>query len=103
MTYQQLIYAVDDRVATITLNRPDRMNALSETLVDELIAALGAADLDPEIRVVMIKGAGGKAFSAGYDIKESLDKPKRSLVEWRARLQKDIRFTYSVWDCAKPV
>jgi enoyl-CoA hydratase len=103
MSYEQLIYAVDDRVATITLNRPDRMNALSETLVGELMEAVAAADRDPEVRVVMIKGAGGKAFSAGYDIKESLEKPKRGLAEWRARLQKDIRFTYSVWDCSKPV
>src|SRR5215468_2491293 len=101
MSYEQLIYAVEDRVATITLNRPERMNALSETLVGELMEAVAAADRDPEVRVVMIKGAGGKAFSAGYDIKESLEKPKRGLAEWRARLQKDIRFTYSVWDCSK--
>jgi enoyl-CoA hydratase/carnithine racemase len=103
MSYEQLTYDVEDRVATITLNRPERMNALSEKLVDELIAAVAAADRDPEVRVVMIKAAGGKAFSAGYDIKESLDKPRRGLPEWRARMQKDIRFTYSVWDCSKPV
>src|SRR5262245_30746103 len=103
MSYEQLIYGVDDRVATITLNRPNHMNALSEKLVGELIDAVGAADRDPEVRVVMIKAAGGKAFSAGYDIKESLEKPRRDLPTWRARMQKDIRFTYSVWDCSKPV
>lgn len=103
MSYDQLIYAVDDRVATITLNRPERMNALSERLVRELTEAVEQADRDPEVRVLLILGNGGKAFSAGYDIKESLDKPKRGLVEWRARLQEDIRFTYSVWDCSKPV
>jgi enoyl-CoA hydratase/carnithine racemase len=103
MTYQDLIYSVDDRVATVTLNRPSRHNALSENLVNEIIAAIAAADADPDVRVIVVTGAGGKAFSSGYDIKESADKPKRTLADWRARMQKDIKFTYSVWDCSKPV
>jgi enoyl-CoA hydratase/carnithine racemase len=103
MTYQDLIYSVDDRVATLTFNRPSRHNALSENLVNEIIAAVAAADADPDVRVIVVTGAGGKAFSSGYDIKESADKPKRTLADWRARMQKDIKFTYSVWDCSKPV
>jgi enoyl-CoA hydratase len=103
MTYENLLYAVDERVATLTLNRPERMNALSLKLVDEIMAAVAAADRNPEVRVLLITSAGGKAFSAGYDIKESAKEPQRSLVEWRARMQRDLRFTYSVWDCSKPV
>ncbi|MFI4994390.1 MAG: enoyl-CoA hydratase/isomerase family protein [Hyphomicrobiales bacterium] len=103
MSYEQLIYAVDNRVATLMLNRPERHNALSQKLVDEIMTAVAQADADPEVRVLVITGAGGKAFSAGYDIKESAAKPKRTLAEWRARMQKDIRFTYCVWDCSKPV
>ncbi len=103
MSYQYLLYSVEDRVATLTLNRPERHNALSQGLVDEIMAAVAEADADPEVRVVIVTGAGGKAFSAGYDIKESAEKPKRTLAEWRARMQKDIKFTYSVWDCSKPV
>ncbi len=103
MSYEELIYSVNDRVATIMLNRPERMNALSQKLVGEIMAAVGQADRDPDVRVVMITAAGGKAFSSGYDIKESAQQPKRGLVEWRARMQKDLQFTYSVWDCSKPV
>jgi enoyl-CoA hydratase/carnithine racemase len=103
MAYQHLLYAVDDRVATLTLNRPERHNALSLVLIDEIMAAVAAADADPEVRVIIVSGAGGKAFSSGYDIKESAEKPKRSVADWRARMQKDIKFTYSVWDCSKPV
>lgn len=103
MAYQHLLYSVDDRVATVTLNRPERHNALSKLLVDEIMVALAAADADPEVRVVLIGGAGGRAFSAGYDIKESAEAPKRTLPEWRARMQKDIKFTYAAWDCSKPV
>jgi enoyl-CoA hydratase len=103
MSYEFLLYSVDDRVATITLNRPERHNALSQPLVDEIMAVVAEADADPDVRVLVITGAGGKAFSAGYDIKDTADKPKRTLAEWRARMQKDIKFTYSVWDCSKPV
>jgi enoyl-CoA hydratase/carnithine racemase len=103
MSYQNLLYVVDDRVATITLNRPDRHNALSVALVDEIVAAVAQADRDPEVRIVILAGAGGKAFSSGYDIKESAEKPKRTVADWRVRMQKDIQFTYSVWDCSKPV
>jgi len=103
MSYQLLIYAVDDRVASITLNRPERHNALSQALVDEIMAAVAEADADPDVRVLVVSGAGGKAFSSGYDIKESAETPKRTPAEWRARMQKDIKFTYSVWDCSKPV
>ena len=103
MSYEELIYSVDDRVATITLNRPERMNALSQKLVGEIMAAIAQADKDADVRVVVIKSAGGKAFSSGYDIEESAQQPKRGHVEWRARMQKDLQFTYSVWDCSKPV
>ena len=87
MNYESLIYTVEDRVATLTLNRPDRHNALSQALVDEIMAAVAEADADPEVRVLILTGAGGRAFSAGYDIKESAQKPKRTLAEWRARMQ----------------
>lgn len=103
MVYENLLYSVEDRVATITLNRPERHNALSMALVDEIMAVVAEADADPEVRVLIVTGAGGKAFSSGYDIKESAQKPKRTIEQWRARMQKDIKFTYSVWDCSKPV
>src|SRR5690349_24373574 len=103
MTYQHLLYSVDDRVAKVVINRPERHNALGKLTVDELIAALAAADADPDVRVLVVTGAGGKAFSAGYDIKESAEAPKRTLSEWRDRLNRDLRFTYSVWECSKPV
>jgi len=101
--YEQMTYEVEDRVATLTLNRPRYHNALSLRLITEIMAAVAEADADPNVRVLVLTGAGGKAFSAGYDIKESAQQPKRGLAEWRARMQKDITFTYSVWDCSKPV
>jgi enoyl-CoA hydratase/carnithine racemase len=74
MSYQNLLYSVDDRVATVTLNRPERHNALSTALVDEIMAAMTLADRDPEVRMVILAGAGGQAFSSGYDMTEAAEK-----------------------------
>lgn len=103
MPWHDLLYEVDDRVAILTLNRPERLNALGKRLVDEIIAAIAHADADPEVRVIVVTGAGDQAFSVGYDIKESAAVPQRTLGEWRERMQKDLKFTYAPWDCSKPV
>jgi enoyl-CoA hydratase/carnithine racemase len=103
MDYTELLYSVEDRVASIVFNRPQNQNAFNVKLMDEVVRAVKQADEDPEVRVVIVKGAGGRAFSAGYDLKESAAGPKRTMADWRKRTQLDIHFTYSVWDCSKPV
>ena len=90
-------------VLVVTIDREERMNALSQKLCAELPAAIHAADQSDDVRVVVITGAGGKAFSAGYDIKESAEAPKRTLTEWRERLNRDLVFTFAPWNCSKPV
>ena len=66
MSYKDLIYGVDGKVATVTLNRPERMNALSRPLEAEMRAAFDEADADRNVRAIILTGAGA-AFSAGYD------------------------------------
>jgi len=65
--YEYVGWIQDEEIAVITLNRPGQMNAISPELEEELHAALRSADQDPEIRAVVLTGA-GNAFSAGYDI-----------------------------------
>jgi enoyl-CoA hydratase/carnithine racemase len=103
MTYETLICDAHDRVATITFNRAGQMNAFSKQLCSEVRDALRAADADAGVRVIVIRGAGTRAFSAGYDIVESAKAPKRGLVEWREKLEQDVAFTYAPWQCSKPV
>jgi enoyl-CoA hydratase/carnithine racemase len=103
MTYETLIYDAYDRVATITFNRTERMNAFSKQLCADVRTALSAADSDASVRVVVVRGSGTKAFSAGYDIAESAKGPRRGLVEWREKLGQDLAFTYAPWHCSKPV
>ena len=67
--YETLLTSRERGVARITLNRPDVRNALSRTLIQELEAALAAAEADAEARVIVLAGAGDKAFCAGADLK----------------------------------
>src|SRR5262245_49809188 len=68
--YQNLLYATRDSIATITLNRPSVRNALNVATVKELGAAFEQVKADPAVRVVILTGAGEKAFAAGADISE---------------------------------
>jgi enoyl-CoA hydratase/carnithine racemase len=103
MSYETLIYETDDRIARICFNRPERMNAFSLKMMDEVKRAFAEADANPAVRVVIVQGVGGKAFSTGYDIKESAEQPERTASDWRKRVRDDVGFTYAPWDCRKPV
>lgn len=67
MNYQQIKYEVQDHILTITLNRPERLNAYTEVMRAELVDALDHADADDNVRVIIVTGA-GRAFCAGMDL-----------------------------------
>jgi enoyl-CoA hydratase/carnithine racemase len=69
VSYETLLVNVQDGVASVTLNRPDVRNALSATLIRELEQALATLEADPAARVIVLSGAGDKAFCAGADLK----------------------------------
>jgi 2-(1,2-epoxy-1,2-dihydrophenyl)acetyl-CoA isomerase len=68
MTYKCLLHETKDAIATLTLNRPERLNALGDTLRDDLLDAVTRASADPDVRVIVVTGA-GKGFCAGGDVK----------------------------------
>ena len=70
MTYDNILYDVTDHVATITINRPESMNAISYKARDELHDACGRVSADPDVWACIITGAGERAFSTGLDLKE---------------------------------
>lgn len=69
MAFKLILYEKDEAVATITLNRPETLNAFSREVVEEVLQALEDVKNDENVRVVVLTGAGEKAFSAGADIK----------------------------------
>ncbi|MEV0288898.1 enoyl-CoA hydratase/isomerase family protein [Kribbella sp. NPDC050820] len=95
-----------DRVAWIKLNRPHRLNALSLKLCAEFQDAVALADRDPAVRVILITGAGDRAFSTGFDLDDDDEEIRpggRTLEDWQRRHSRDIKFHNSVFECSKPV
>ena len=97
-------YAVEDRVGIITLNRADKLNAISVELKRLLIERFHEADRDPATSVVVLRAA-GRAFSAGYDISPNPARAARkgNALAWHESLTDDVRLEMTPWDMKKPV
>ena len=85
MAYETLLLKKQNGVGIVTLNRPDKLNALSTTLFDEFNRALSQLEDDDEVKVLVVTGAGEKAFSAGADIHEMADMSSGQLTERNVR------------------
>ncbi|MGJ5206713.1 crotonase/enoyl-CoA hydratase family protein [Bradyrhizobium sp. HKCCYLR20261] len=83
---EPVLFHLSDRIALLTLNRPDRLNALDYALIDALMAALDRIETDPAVRAVILTGAGDRAFSAGADI----DEFSKSVADGRAAALRDF-------------
>ena len=86
MKYETILYDINDRVARITINQADSMNRLSNTALKEIVHAARSTDKDKNARVLIISGAGGKAFCAGADLKglehDSVLRSKENLEDY---------------------
>lgn len=75
MPYENLTVEVDDAgIASVVLNRPEKRNAIDQAMIDDLHAALDALAVRDDVRVLVLSGAGGKAFAAGADIGQLRDR-----------------------------
>jgi enoyl-CoA hydratase/carnithine racemase len=100
MGYDALLYEVADGVATVTINRPERRNAMSWTVMTELRAAFAAAKSDDAVRVVVLTGAGDKAFCAGADLTGMAEGAAwAALHDARGELARLFR---DMWELGKP-
>jgi enoyl-CoA hydratase len=111
MDFGTVVYKARDRVAVITLNRPQRFNAISETMPEDIAAAFGHADNDDSVHVVVLTGA-GHGFCGGYDIKAWGEEPGTNPVyqgmPWDPMIDyhfmsRCTRNFMSIWRCQKPV
>ena len=117
MAYEQILYEVAERIATLTLNRPDRLNAWTPVMESEVCHALRQADVDDNVRVIILTGA-GRGFCAGADLRnldavagdpEIVQKLKQQLAAGsdgcqRADVRPDFKKTYSYFPAvSKPI
>ncbi len=108
MNRDSLLCTIDGPVATLTLNRPEKLNAINDALRGDLESALSGLDRDDVVRVIVIKGA-GRAFCTGYDIEGYGSIADRgtsaapSIAQDRDRLRKSIERWLAMWNYRKPV
>jgi len=102
VSFETLRYAVDDGVCTVTLNRPDKLNAVTATSIEELIAALDEADRDDRVRAVIVTGA-GRAFCAGADLSGGGETFARGTQNASEHRDGGGRVTLRLFDLKKPV
>jgi enoyl-CoA hydratase/carnithine racemase len=121
MSYETLVYEVADHVLTLTLNRPDKLNAFNAPMMNDLIAAFDRADADDDVRAIIVTGA-GRAFCAGadlsagartFDFSARADRPASKAnpmradgsVDWSHPSVRDGggRVTLRIFECLKPV
>ena len=116
--YQQILYDVKDGILTVTLNRPEKLNAFTATMMTEVIDAFGRASADDAVRAVVVTGA-GRAFCAGADLSaggdtfnatKRSDRPERNAgpadsVDFSDERVRDGggRVTLAIFNCLKPV
>lgn len=120
MTYETILYDVKENILTITLNRPEKLNAFTPQMMTEMIDAFDRADADDDVRAIIVTGA-GRAFCAGADLSagaKSFDYSKRDdrldrrgairpdgTIDWSHESVRDGggRLALRIFDCVKPV
>src|SRR2546427_730971 len=104
MTTPLVTYTVDGRVGIVTLNRPEKLNAITPELKRLLIERFHEADRDPATNVVVLR-AEGRSFCAGYDIGPSPARAARrgNALAWHESLTDDVALEMTPWDMKKPV
>ncbi len=106
MDYQTILFEKREGIAYLTLNRPDKLNAISRDMLVELRHVLTAIEVDDAVRVVILTGA-GRAFSAGFDIGgeqgDGREIYERQPDDWREHLKQGIDTFLMIWNLPKPV
>ena len=98
-----LLYEKTGKIGRVIINRPKARNAFNQELVENLGEFIKLADQDPDTNVIVISAVGDKAFSAGFDIKESIGEPIVDVIPRRENTAMELNTWREVWKCKKPV
>jgi enoyl-CoA hydratase len=101
MTFETIELGWHGPIAQITLNRPDKLNAINKTMLDELGQALDEAESNDDILAIVLSG-NGRAFCAGFDLQAGIEANRSGEKEWRDALQYDFDVIMRFWHSPKP-
>jgi len=101
MAFETIAYENKGGIGLLTLNRPERLNAINGKMIDELNVQLDAIERDDAVRAVVLAGA-GRGFCSGFDLKEGAATPKHGLADWRPIIRRDFEIIMRFWHLSKP-
>lgn len=99
--FNSILYQAENQIAHITLNRPERLNALDKATLIEINTAMDLAEADEQVRAIVLSGS-GRAFSSGFDLKAQMDAQPSGEKVWREILDLDFNTTMRFWNSPKP-
>jgi enoyl-CoA hydratase len=109
MDFEEILFTRQDKVAKITINRPDKMNSWTVNLIQEWHHALDLIEQNPDLRALIITSAGTKAFSTGFDLSpgavrdpSGLKYEEKNAIQHRVSMQMAIDLALRIWDYPKP-
>ena len=98
---ETLILEQRDGIAHVTLNRPERLNAINRKMIAEMHEVLDEVERDDDLGVVVLAGV-GRAFCSGFDLKDDATTSQSGVARWQKTLQDDFDFTIRFWEFKKP-
>lgn len=101
MSLETIETHMDGHVGVITLNRPTVLNAINTKMIEEINGVMAQFAEDPEVRAIVLQ-ANGRAFSAGFDLKESVAEGPSNIDDWRQEQERNFNFIMQFWEHPKP-
>lgn len=101
MSYQTIELLQQGPVAVLSLNRPDKLNAINKTMLEEIMAALDEVEQNDDVYTLVLHG-NGRAFCAGFDLQAGVEANRKGEKEWRDAIQYDVDVIMRFWHFAKP-
>ncbi len=101
MTFETIAVGQQGPVALLGLNRPDKLNAINATMIDEINRALDQFEADDTVLAVVVHG-NGRAFCSGFDLQAGVAANRTTEAEWRAAIDADLELIMRFWHCSKP-
>ena len=99
--FETIEYEQQGPIGLVTLNRPDRLNAINEQMLDDLEEVLDAIESDDDVRVVVLQGA-GRSFCSGFDLKDEAESEGEGVVDFLPVMQRDLDSIMRLWHFPKP-